>query len=373
MRRTPTGLVKVSHCDSTKARRSVSALGKMPMNLATVGFAHAHVDAYASEISAMTDACVAGGWDHDLERGAARCEAHGCRFYPDLQDLLQREDLAGVIIGSETCCHADHVEAAARARKDILLQKPMALTLADCDRIVAAVKSSGVRFSMAWQMRCDPQNIWMREAILSGKIGKVTMLRRRHGLATHLWPDFDNSWHVKPALNRGMFMDDAAHPVDFLLWVLGQPKSVVAEIDTLLNPRIPDDIGVAIYRFAGGTIGIAECSFTCVGAEETTIVIGDKGTIIQSYGDVPSCGSIALPDNPRGLRYMLAGDNHWTVVDIPTPPNHGYRIRGVARPAVDFFLGRRPPIATAEEGRTNVKMLLSAYQSAAEGRRVEIG
>ena len=349
----------------------MSRLGTMPMNLAIVGFAHAHVDAYASEIKSMNDARIAWGWDHDAQRGAARCAEHGCEFCPDLEDLMQREGLGGVIIGSETCYHADHVEVAARAGKHVLLQKPMALTLSDCDRILRAVQSSGVRFSMAWQMRCDPQNIWMREAVRSGKIGKVTLLRRRHGLSTHLWPDFENSWYVKPALNRGMFMDDAAHPADFLLWVLGRPRSVVAEIDTLLNPKVPDDTAVAVYRFPGGAIGIVECSFTCVAAEETTTLIGDKGTIIQSYGDGPSCGGVALPENPRGLKYMLAGENHWTVVDIPTPPNHGHRIRGVARPAVDFFLGKRGPIATAEEGRANVNMLLAAYRSALEGRRVE--
>jgi len=343
------------------------------MNLAIVGFAHGHVDAYANEIRRMDDARVVAGWDHDAQRGAARCEAHGCEFVSDLEQLLQRKDLAGVIIGSETAYHAAHVEAAARAGKDILLQKPMALTLADCDRILRAVQSSGIRFSMAWQMRCDPQNIWMREAVQSGNIGKVTILRRRHGLTTQLWPDFESSWHVNPALNRSIFMDDAAHPADFLLWVLGKPTTVIAEIDTLINPKIPDDNAVAIYRFDSGAMGILECSFTCVAADDTTTIVGDKGTILQSYGDGPSCGWVApIPEGARGLRYLRAGENAWTVVDIPTPSNHGHRIAEVARPAVDFFLGKREPIATAEEGRINVQMLLAAYESSVTGRRVAI-
>jgi predicted dehydrogenase len=342
------------------------------VNLAIVGFAHGHVEAYAAEIRGMDDARVAWGWDHDTERGAARCQANGCEFVPDLEALLARQDLRGVIIGSETSFHAECVEAAARAGKAILLQKPMALTLDDCDRIVRAVESAGVRFSMAWQMRCDPQNIWMREAVRSGKIGRVVMLRRRHGLATHLWPGFAESWHVKPELNRGMFMDDAAHPADLLLWILGKPTSVVAEIATLLNPKIPDDNGVAVYRFEGGAMGILECSFTCVAAEDTTTIVGDRGTILQSFGDAPSCGVVPIPEGTRGLKYILAGESAWTAVDIPTPPNHGDRIRAVARPAVEFFLGKREPIATAKEGRINVRMLLAAYESSAAGRRVEI-
>jgi len=344
------------------------------MNLAIIGFAHGHVDAYASEIRRMDDARIAAGWDHDAQRGAARCEAHGCEFVPDLERLLGREDIRGVIIGSETAHHADHVEAAARAGKDILLQKPMALTLADCDRIVRAVESSGVRLSMAWQMRCDPQNIWMRDAVRSGKIGKVTILRRRHGLTTQTWPDFENSWHVNPALNRSIFMDDAAHPADFLAWVLGAPVSVMAEIATLVNPKIPDDNAAVVYRFEGGAIGILECSFTCVAAEETTIVVGDRGTILQSFGDGPSCGSaVPVAEGARGLKYILSGETAWNVVDLPTPSNHGHRIAAVARPAVEFFLGQREAIATAQEGRLNVQMLLAAYESSATGRRVAIG
>lgn len=342
------------------------------VNLAIVGFAHGHVDAYAEEIRGMDDARVAWGWDHDAQRGAQRCASHGCEFCPGLDDLLRRDDLSGVIIGSETAYHADNVEAAARAGKDVLLQKPMALTLADCDRITRAVESSGVRFSMAWQMRCDPQNVWIRKAVRSAKIGKVTILRRRHGLPTQSWPDFEHSWHVKPELNRDIFMDDAAHPADFLAWVLGKPVSVMAEIDTLVNPRIPNDNAVAVYRFAGGAMGILECSFTCVAAEDTTTIVGDKGTILQSFGDLPSCGVVPIPEGTRGVKYILAGEKAWNVVDIATPPDHGHRIRAVARPAVEFFLGKRGPIGTAEEGRMNVQMLLAAHESALTAKRVEI-
>ncbi|HOX37345.1 MAG TPA: Gfo/Idh/MocA family oxidoreductase [Candidatus Brocadiia bacterium] len=342
------------------------------MKLAILGFAHGHVNAYADEIRKMNDAEVAWGWDHDPARAAQQCKAVGCECVPDLGGLLAKKDLGGVMIGSETSKHADIVVAAARAGKTILLQKPMALTLQDCDRMIEAVRSAGVRFSMAWQMRCDPQNAWMRDAILSGKIGRVVMLRRRHGLATHKWPDFDKSWHVAPELNRGMFMDDASHPADLLLWILGKPTSVIAEIDTLVNPKIPDDNGVAVYRFKDGALGILECSFTQVAAEDTTTIVGTEGTIAQAFGDGPSCSVVPTPPGTKGLKFILAGQSQWTQVDIPTPSNHGDRIRGVARPAVEFFLGKRGPIATDEEGRINIQMLLAAYDSAAGGKRVAI-
>jgi predicted dehydrogenase len=342
------------------------------LNLAILGFAHGHVEIYAQQMRNRTDARIAWGWDHDATRGAGRSEAHGCEFCPDLEALLAKRDLDGVIIGVETSMHATCVEAAARAKKPILLQKPMALSLEDCDLILKAVKDHGVRFSMAWQMRCDPQNIWMRDAVQSGKIGKVFILRRRHGLSTHLWANFEDAWHVKPALNKGMFMDDASHPADLLYWILGKPVSVTAEIDTLLNPKIPDDTGVAIYRFPGGVMGIVECAFSCVYAEDTTTIMGDKGTILQAYGDGPSCGGMPVPAGAKGLRYALLGEAKWHEVEIPSPGNHIERIQGVTQPAIEFFLGQRGPIATAEEGRDNVQMLLAAYESSEKGQRVVI-
>ena len=119
-------------------------------------------------------------------------------------------------------------------------------------------------------------------------------------------------------------------------------------------------------------MGIVESSFTCAVAEDTTTVVGDRGTIVQSFGDGPSCGPIPIPEGTKGLKFARAGESAWTVVDIPSPTNHIQRIQGVARPGVEFLMGRRDPIATAEEGKDNVACLLAAYESALAGRRVTL-
>jgi predicted dehydrogenase len=316
----------------------------MTLGIGTISTAHGHVNAYAAEIKNMADAAVVAIWDDDAERGQRAAGNAG-----------------------------PYVEAAAAAGKDILLQKPMALTLADCDSIAEAVGTAGVRFSMAWQMRCDPQNQWMRDFVRSGKLGRVVMARRRHCLSTHLWPGFDSSWHVQPELNRGMFMDDAAHPVDWLHWMFGRPASVTAEIQTTLNPKVPDDNGAAIFRYDDGMLAILECSFTCAAADDTTNIYGEKGTVLQRWGDGPSCTPhLAAGEGERAVRYRLVGDAAWTPVDIATPPGHGHRIRAVARPAVEFLLGEREAIATVEEGRANVEMLLACHESARTGGRVAL-
>jgi predicted dehydrogenase len=345
----------------------------MTLGIGILSLAHGHLGMYAHRIKSLPDAAVVAVWNEDAARGRQLCEAVGAELVDSPEALLGRDDVQAVMIGSPTSRHADHAVAAAAAGKDILLQKPMALTLADCDRIVEAVEDAGVRFSMAWQMRCDPQNHWMRDKVRSGELGRICMVRRRHCLATQRMHDFENSWHVRPELNRGMFMDDAAHPVDWLCWMFGRPASVTAEIGTILNPKIPDDNGVAVFRWADGMMAILECSFTCVAAEDTTNIYGSRGTVLQRWGDAVSCTPDLCPQQPpRALRYKLLGEEDWTWADLPTPPRHGERIGDVAPQAVEFFLGRRPPIATAQEGRENVELLLACYDSAATGRRVEL-
>src|SRR5690606_27134497 len=110
------------------------------------------------KIRDFTDAVIVAAWDADAEAGQAHCAKYGFAFESDLDALLARADLDAVFITSPTNRHAEHVIAAAQAGKHILLQKPMALTLADCNAMIAAVNEAGVKFSLCYQMRVDSVN-----------------------------------------------------------------------------------------------------------------------------------------------------------------------------------------------------------------------
>lgn len=345
----------------------------MTLGLGVLGFAHGHVGMYCAQWSRMPaeEVRVLAGWDHDAARASSARDAYKLDLASDPAALLARPDVHAVVIGAETSRHADLVEAAARAGKGIVLQKPLALTLTEADRIVAAVKEAGVRFTLAWQMRVDPQNVEMKRLVRDGTLGRVYMVRRRHGLSTHVWPGFENSWHVKPELNRGMWADDAAHPVDFLLWLLGEPETVSAEIATLRSPLVPDDHGIAVFRYADGTFAEVACSFTCLAGENTTEIVGEKGVVIQNYGDAPSA-SVPRPEGAAGLKWYLHETKAWSVSAIGSPANHAERITGLARPLLEFLQGKREALATAEEGRTALRMVLASYRAAETGRRVAL-
>lgn len=345
----------------------------MAIKVGILGFAHGHVGAYCGQWKQNPnfDMEVAAGWDHDAQRLESSATSFGFKAYSDVDDLLANSGVQAVVIASETSMHADLVEKAAKAEKMIVVQKPMALTMPQADRIVDAVQKTGVPFSMAWQMRTDPQNIQMKELIKSGELGQVFTVRRRHCLGTHLWKGFSETWHANPELNRDIWADDSSHAIDFIQWMLGVPETVTAEIMSLYDPKVPSDNGVALFRYKGGPLAEVVCSFTCSASENTTEIMCEKGSIIQNYGDGPSCG-VPRPADACGLKWYTVSTGQWTCSEIKSPAGHGERIAGLSGPLSDFFHGKREPICNVEDGRMSLRMTLACYVSTREGRRVNI-
>ena len=168
-----------------------------------------------------------------------------------------------------------------------------------------------------------------------------------------------------------MFFDDATHAADWFYWMLGRPRSVMAEIDNVVTQVAPDDNGVAIYRFAQGEMGVLLNSSTTLAAIGTTEIYGDEGTIIHDYGDLPST-SAPHPANAIPLRLIRKGETAWTKFPIPLPQNHAERLAAIPRPFVDYVLGRTEQTISAEEGRVAIEMVLAAYQSAKQGCRINL-
>lgn len=345
----------------------------MAIGIGILGFAHGHVNSYCREWLAHPETGVAPrhGWDHDRKRLEKAVADHGVEAADSPEALLAQKDIAFVVIAAETSLHADLVEQAAAAGKGIVLQKPIALSMREADRIVAAVRRAKVPFTLAWQMRVDPQNMKIRELLRDKVLGRVFMIRRRHGLGVCLDAAFATSWHVSPQWNRDIWADDSAHPTDFIYWLLGLPASVTAEIASLHHPAMPNDNGISIFRYPDGPLAEVCCSFTNRAGENTTEVICERGTIIQNYGDAPSC-NVPRPPDSSGLKWFDSKENRWIYSEIRSPANHGERIGNLAIPLAEFIGGHRPALATAEEGRDVLRMVLASYVSSNGGKRVAI-
>jgi predicted dehydrogenase len=347
---------------------------KEKLGLGILSFAHGHANVYCQVIKDFADAGLIAAWDDDPARGGAAAQRFGIPLRAAASDVIGDPRVDAVIVTCETNRHADLIEQAAAAGKHILCQKPLATTLADCDRIIAAVRRHGVKFGMAYQMRHDPVNQKIKELLDAGAVGKVALVRRRHSIGVLLDPGFVNGpsrWHMDPVANVGMFFDDATHAADWFYWMLGRPRSVMAEIDNVVTNTAPDDNGVALFRFAHGEIGTLVNSSTTVAAVGTTEIYGDEGTLVHDYGDAPST-NIPRPTEAIPLRLMRRGENTWTEFPIPLPHSHADRLAAIPRPFVDYILGRSEQTVSAEEGRVAVEMVLAAYQSAQTGQRIAL-
>ncbi len=346
---------------------------RQPVRIGVLSFAHGHGTTYCNQIKTFDDARLVACWDDNAARGIEGASKFGMEFVPDLDALLSRSDIDAVVITSETNKHADLVEAACRYKKAILCQKPMATTLDDCDRIIKAVDDSGVHFQMAFQMRCDPLNQKIKEWINAGEIGKIGALRRRHCINFLFNPTIatgPSAWHIDPVANVGMFFDDAVHAADFMYWLLGAPKSVIAEIDNVLTTVAPDDTGIAVYRWESGAMGALFNSSVTLAGENTTEIYGDKGVIIQNFDD-----GVSTPHAPPGasaLKLYRKSTGQWETFEYPVPKTHGERIASVPRPWIDSLLAGTPPTVSARDGKISVEMCLAAYESARTGSRVLI-
>ena len=344
----------------------------MSIGLGILGFAHGHVNLYCAELRKTDAVKLVAGWDHDAARATSACTQFGMESTATPEELLARPDITAVVIASETSRHAELVELAAAAGKAIILQKPIALTLAEADRIVTAVESAGVPFTLAWQMRVDPHNVELKSLLASGEFGRLCMIRRRHGLPTQSWKDFDKTWHVQPELNRDLFADDSSHPIDFLYWLLGMPATVTAELSTMVNPAIINDNGIVILKYPDGALGEVSCSFVALAGENVTEVVCEHGTVIGNYGDVPSCNVPRPPGAGPQLKWYLQKAGNWTASALPEIKSHTERLNGLAAPLAEFLQGKRPPIATAREGRDVLRIVLACYDSATQGKRINL-
>ena len=336
------------------------------------GFAHGHVFSFALEWLRDPEkygVTVTGAWDHNQTRLADSLKQFpdSVKPYETLEALLD-SGIDAVVITSETAYHADHCEKAAEAGKDIILYKPMALTLVQADRIVETVKKNGVRLTMGWQMRADKQNARMREIAQNGELGKVCLFRRRHGLGVHTWKDFDKTWHDNPVLNRDIFADDSSHPINLMQWMFGMPETVMCEMSTMINPKVPNDNGVALFKYANGMIAEISCSFTTSASEITTEMYCEKGSAQQYFGDNPAC---RIKHGENGLKWFVEGESDWTDSGIPSPASHGERLKDQAEPMAEFLNGGEP-LCTAEEGRDSLRLVLACYLSQREGQRVSV-
>lgn len=219
----------------------------------------------------------------------------GCPVWTaDYHELLARPDIDLIDICTPNQMHEEIVLAAAQAGKHIYCEKPLAMNVAEGQRMVDAVQKAGVKTQMTFNLRFFPAVLRARQLIESGFLGRIFSFRGRYYRSSYISPDKPLSWRLrKDVSGGGALFDLGSHILDLVYSLLGEYASVQATVDTLIKERpvatgssemAPvdvDDIAFMHVRLKDGTLGLIETSrmgtgFTNDGPVE---IFGEKGAI----------------------------------------------------------------------------------------------
>lgn len=205
-------------------------------------------NAHAPHIVEHPDAYIACAMDVSADAAKAHCEKYGTENWTtDVNELLAREDVQAVVVCTPTGYHPDYVIAAAQAGKHIFCEKPMAMTVADCERMAAACEQAGVLLQLGFVRHFCNEWLKMREIIQSGMIGRPVVWRSVSGGSGAPTP-----WFFDAKIGGGPFIDGAVHNYDWARFTFGEAGSVCADLRILKRDTTAWDTGTAIINFASG-------------------------------------------------------------------------------------------------------------------------
>jgi myo-inositol 2-dehydrogenase / D-chiro-inositol 1-dehydrogenase len=346
---------------------------KPPVRFGILSYAMYHSNFWSDAVNKSDLGLLVGCWDDDAERGRQKAKEHNTTFYPELADLLRQCDAVGIT--SETVKHPELVEAAAAAGVHVLCEKPIATDLAACQRLEAAVQSSGIVYQQSFPKRFDPINHQLLEIVRSGKLGKLALVRVRHGHYYGVQAGQLAAWHHhKAASGGGSLLDEGIHVADFLQWFFGRPATVKAYISNSTFGGEVEDTALAIFKYPNGMLAELSTSNGMLAAENSIEVFGDRGSAVVSGVDLASRD---LVDHGY-LKYFTANppinpvERHWTMVDeVPFFKRGSFHQQNPLSFLRCLVEGTEPPVTLAD-GRAALQMILAAYRSAETGQEVVV-
>lgn len=341
------------------------------VRFAILSFAHYHANFWAEAINQSPDAELVGIWDDDKKRGQEAAARYNTRFWPDRAELMQACDAVGIT--SETAKHVTLVEDAAAAGLHILLEKPMAMNLAECRRIRDAVRKAGVIFMQNFPKRYDPINHELVELVHSGALGAIAAVRVRHANyhLLELGQQASEQWFGNPEMSGGgALLDEGIHAADFLLWLLGEPAYAQAITSNAALGLPLDDTAIALFGYSSGTIAEISTSGTFVAAEESIEVYGTKGSAILSGVDLASRDFAKQPY----LKVFYRGEERGRWQGSEITPFFGQGNFHQQGPLLFFKCLRHEaePVVSLDQGWKSLAMIEAAYRAARSDHRQNI-
>lgn len=279
--------------------------------------------------------------------------------YTDYNEMLSNPDIDMVTIVTHASDHLQPTISALKAGKHVFLEKPMAISVKECDTIVTEANLSNVNFMVGHICRFENNYAMAKKEIESGSIGKILYIYSRRNLSS--------------AVTQGVLekispiSGDCIHDIDLMQWFTSDKvKSVYANTVRMRELNNPD-IGVVTLNFHGGALAVSECVWclpenTPYSLDARMEIIGDKGAIYINDSTPPF-----VIDNGTGRK--IADTYYW-------PKVLGRRV-GALKEELEYFVaciedGKSPAVITPEESREAVRIVEAAERSAREGAVIQL-
>jgi myo-inositol 2-dehydrogenase/D-chiro-inositol 1-dehydrogenase len=292
------------------------------------------------------------------------------RFFTDYREMLREPDIEMVTITAPNRLHAQMAMDIAAAGKHVVCEKPMAMTIEECDQMMDAARRHGVLLMYAEELFFTPKYLKAKEMADAGAFGKVHLVKQSE---KHFGPHSDWFWDVDRA-GGGALMDLGCHGIAFCYWFLGRPaiKTVYCQLGTYVHgdkTRAEDD-SLCILEFANGAVGLVEDSWTRRGGMDDRIeVFGEAGV---TYANL-HMGNALPTYSEKGYGYAVEKaptTQGWSYPVFEELWNYGFpqEMSHFAR----CVRGNESPQATGEDGRVVMEALYAGYASAGEGRKIAL-
>lgn len=292
------------------------------------------------------------------------------RIYENYKEMLEKEKPELVAIATESGKHAQIALDCIDAGCNLIIEKPIALSIADAEAIIKKGKEKGVKVCACHQNRFNKSIVEIRKALERNRFGKLL-----YGTAHIRWARdheyYDRaSWRGTWEQDGGALMNQCIHDIDLLRWMMGdEVDTVFGMTDRLIHPYIEaEDLGIAVVKFKNGAYGIVEGTTDIYpkNLEETLYIFGEKGTVKAGGESVNIIEEWKFSDH--------FGDEEQVKRECAeNPPNvYGFGHSKLYRNVIAAIEGTEELVVDAEAGKRALELVLAIYKSAAEGIPVKL-
>jgi predicted dehydrogenase len=331
-----------------------------------------HLPEYASR----SDVEIAALYNRTRSKAEEACKIYGGRVCDSIEELVAM-DLDAVSVCSANTAHASDSILALRSGKHVLCEKPMDVTMENCENMAAEAEKAGKLLMIAQNQRFSSAHVKARELVAEGAIGKLLSFETKFGHSgPERWTGTEDTWFFrKSAAGMGALADLGIHKTDLIHYLTGEAITSVYAHTATLDKRYPEgglidveDNAWCIYGMDSGMTGTMHVSWTDYGQEYNSVVLhGTKGSI-RCYDDREYSLILETDD---GKTDFLSTEGMLTNADQTIGTGKDQH-SGVIDEFVECIQGRRNCRCSGQEALKAMRVIFAALRSSAEGRIEEI-